>query len=474
MIIEHFFIKGIAHNSYLLGDSTTCAIVDPRRDVDIYLEAAKTLNMKITHILETHLHADFVSGHMELSEKTGANIYAPKSGRCAFNHIALSEGDTFKIEDVELSVLETPGHTSEHISYVVRDYDRGSEPSCTFCGDTLFVGDVGRPDLFPGRAEELASFLYESLHFKLLTLPDFCEVYPAHGAGSLCGRAMGAKRSSTIGYEKLYNDALKIPDEATFIDSLTTNMPSAPDHFSRCSEINRKGPTLIKNLTTLTPLDSRSFKKLADEESTVVLDSRSYEAFGGQYIPGAYNIDFDGNFGTFAGWILPPEKDILLVSDSLEQSRDAVTWLRRVGLDNTIGALDGKMANWVNEGLPTDHVYQLSPEQFYTRITTGEKMVLIDARARDEFKTTHIEGAINIPTPELRTRYKELDETQQITIICRTGHRSSIGASLLKQRGFDVINVAGGMTGYSAAGYAPECPMCSAPHGPRFLGHKIE
>ena len=474
MIIQPFFTKGIAHSSYLLGGSNTCAIVDPRRDVDIYIDAAKSLGMRITHILETHLHADFVSGHVDLAKKTGGVIYAPKSGNCKFDHVGLSKGDELKIDDMVLCVLETPGHTPEHITYVVTDEARGTEPSCIFCGDTLFVGDVGRPDLFPGRAKELASDLYESLHSKLLTLPDFCEVYPAHGAGSLCGRAMGAKRSSTIGYEKLYNAALQVKDKDMFIESLTTKMPAAPDHFSRCSEINRKGPVLIENLPVLMPLDPLTFKKTADKKNTVVLDTRSYEAFGGQHVPGVYHIDFGGNFATFAGWVIPPDKDILLVSHSLEQAQEAVIWLRRVGLDDTIGFLDGKMHAWANEGLPTNHVCQLSAEELHTRITKGESVILVDVRARSEFEIYHIKGIINIPAPELRTRYKELDKKKQITLICRTGHRSSLAASLLKQQGFeDVSSVAGGMAGYSAAGYAPECPMCSIPHGPRFLGKTL-
>jgi hydroxyacylglutathione hydrolase len=471
MIIQPFFTKGIAHSSYLAGDLDSCAIVDPRRDVDVYVDAAKSLGMRITHILETHLHADFVSGHLELAKKTGAEIYAPKSGNCEFSHIALSEDDSFKIGNMVLSVLETPGHTPEHITYVVTDKARGTEPSCVFCGDTLFVGDVGRPDLFPGRAEELASHLYEILHSKLLAVPDFCEVYPAHGAGSLCGRAMGAKRSSTIGYEKLYNDALRIKDRDRFIESLTTNMPAAPDHFNRCSEINRKGPALITSLPALMSMDPPTFKSASEKRTTVVLDIRSYEAFGGQHIPGAYHIDFGGNFATFAGWIIPPERGILLVSESMGQAEEAVVWLRRVGLDNTIGFLDGKMHAWVNEGLPTNHVNQLSAEELYNRITRGEGRILVDVRAHSEFETRHIDGAINIPAPELRIRHKELDENQQITLICRTGHRSSLAASILKQKGFkDVSSVAGGMAGYSAAGYVLECPMCSIPHGPRFLG----
>ncbi len=471
MIIEPFFTKAIAHSSYLVGESTVCAIVDPRRDVDIYVNAAQALDMKITHVLETHLHADFISGHMDLADKTGAKIYAPQSGNCEFPHIGLSEGDSFRIGSIKLRVVETPGHTPEHIAYIVMDTARGEKPSCVFCGDTLFVGDVGRPDLFPGQADKLASDLYESLRTKLLTLPDFCEVYPAHGAGSLCGRAMAAKRSSTIGYERLYNAALQIKEKNQFVKSLTTDMPGVPDHFSRCSEINRKGPKLIKHLRKPTRLDPNDFRKAADQEKTVVLDMRSYEAFGGQHIPDAYNIDFSGNFPTFAGWIIPPDKDILLVSESSVRAEDAILWLRRVGLDNTTGFLNGGMHAWANEGLLTNHVGQLSAEELHTKIVKGESMTLVDVRAQSEFETKHIEGAINIPVPELRTPHGELEKNRQLILICRTGNRSSLAASILLQQGFsDIYSVAGGMQGYNAAGYVQECPMCSIPHGPRFLG----
>ena len=199
MYVQQFFVKGLAHSSYLLGGSESCAIIDPRRDVQLYIDAAEDMNMTITHILETHLHADFVSGHRDLAERTGAKIYAP--GKCEYPYTQSAEGVMFKLDDLEIRVVETPGHTPEHVSYIVIDKARGIEPVALFCGDTLFVGDVGRPDLFPGKAQELAGKLYDSLYMKLLTLPEFCEVYPAHGAGSLCGRAMGAKRSSTIGYE---------------------------------------------------------------------------------------------------------------------------------------------------------------------------------------------------------------------------------------------------------------------------------
>ncbi len=466
MLIQSFFVPGLSHISYLLCGSKTCAVIDPKRDIEIYLDAAKGMGLKITHILETHLHADFISGHMDLTERTGAKIYAPKSGNCQFDHVALSEGDSFQIEDMELRVIDTPGHTPEHLVYVVVDHSRGEEPVALFSGDTLFVGDVGRPDLFPGIAKELATKLYDSLQ-KLAKLPDFCEVYPAHGAGSLCGRAMSAKRTSTIGYEKKYNYAFQTKDLNTFIDLLTTDMPEAPDHFSRCSDINRKGPARLKDLPCLTPYDPASFYQRSKGSNTIVLDIRPYEAFGGQHVPGAYHIDFGGNFSTFAGWILPPDADILLVSNGPSQAEEAMVQLRRVGLDRTIGYLEGGMYEWAKAGLPSDRVEQISVDTLNQRIKGGPKMTLLDVRARREFMTYHINGAVNIPFPDLRKRSGELDPTLPVLVICNTGHRSSIATSILKRNGFkEVSNVAGGMTGYNAAGLGPECPVCVAPHGP--------
>jgi len=475
MLVQQFFVKGLAHSSYLLGGTKTCAIVDPCRDIEVYLDAAKTLGMKITHILETHLHADFISGHLDLAEKTGARICAPKAAGCTFDHTPLAEGDTVEIEDMVVRVLETPGHTPEHLSYVVVDQARGPDPVAVFCGDTLFVGDVGRPDLFPGKAQELALSLYHSLHEKLLKLPDFCEVYPAHGAGSLCGRAMGAKRTSTIGYERKYNGALQIKDKDEFIASLTTNMPAAPDHFSRCSAINGSDPTLIRSLPVLAPFDPANLNGLVASRDMVVLDVRSYDAFGGQHVPGSYHIDLGGNFATFAGWIVPPEKDILLVALESGQAEEAAVWLRRVGLDRVVGYLDGGMFEWAKAGLHTGHVGQLSVEEIHQMSTGDRNMTVVDVRAPNEYQGFHIEGAVNIPAPDLRERYSELDPTMPTVLICSTGHRSSLSASILKQHGFrDVFNGAGGMTAYGAAGYGPECPVCVIPHGPHFLGKRME
>lgn len=468
MFVQQFFTKGLAHSSYLLGASNVCAIIDPQRDIEHYIEAAEEMGMSITHILETHLHADFVSGHMDLAKRTGARIYAPKAGQCHFPHEALAEGDSFDIGTINIRVLETPGHTPEHISYVVTDTTRGDEPVAVFCGDTLFVGDVGRPDLFPGMAHDLASQLYDNLHQKLMKLPDFCEVYPAHGAGSLCGRAMGAKRSSTIGYERHYNGALQTASKEEFISALTENMPPAPDHFSRCSAVNRDAPALTSSLPAAVPLEPADFYARLRAGNVLVLDVRSYDSYGGLHVPGSYHIDIGGNFATFAGWILPPDNDILLVTESLEQGYDATTWLRRVGLDRVIGQIDGGIFAYAKAGMPVRHTAQVPVHEISKHMGVGQGYQLLDVRSPTEFGSVHIEGAINIPVHELRTRHTELDASLPTMVMCASGHRSSLATSILEQRGFaQIMNVAGGMTGYSAAGFAPACPMCVAPHGPQ-------
>ncbi len=468
MFVHQFFIKGLAHSSYLLGGTATCAIIDPRRDIQIYLDAAREMGMKITHILETHLHADFISGHLDLAAKTGAMIYAPKAGKCAFKHEAIADGDSFEIEDMTIGVLETPGHTPEHVSYVVTDRSRGNDPAAIFCGDTLFVGDVGRPDLFPGIAEALAAKLYDSLHKKLLALPAFCAVYPAHGAGSLCGRAMGAMRTSTIGYEKKYNGALKIKDKKKFIAALTTNMPPAPDHFSRCSAVNGKGPALVEKLPKPAMLEPAAFQKCMKQKNIIVLDCRPTAAFGGGHVPGSYHIDFGSNFSTFAGWILPPGMQILLVTENPQQAEEAAVLLRRVGHDRVTGFLDGSMYEWTKAGLAFETVPQLSVQQLQLQMKRSERFTLVDVRTPHEFEAGHIEGAVNIAMPDLRMRFKEINAALPVIVMCNTGHRSSMGISILKRHGLKhVLNVAGGMTAYSAAGMAEPCAACTQLHGPR-------
>ncbi len=473
MLLIHFFQPKLAHSSYLLAGNQTCAVIDPSRDVDRYLKTAEELDLKITHVLQTHLHADFVSGHMDLAELTGASIVVPASASCRFSHIPVSEGDSLLLEDMKIDVLETPGHTPEHISYLVTDTARGPHPTGVFCGDTLFVGDVGRPDLFPGIAETLASNLFDSLH-KLMELPDFCEIYPAHGAGSLCGRAMGAKWRSTIGFERKYNSALQITDRETFIRSLTSNMPPVPDYFSRCSAINRDGPVTVASLPEPVPFKPVEFRKAAQQKNSFILDVRRYDAFGGQHIPGSWSIDFNGNIPTFAGWVLEPDWDIYLVASNKGEVKDTTCWLRSVGLDNVKGYLDGELFAWATEGLPTAHLAQLSVLEADLEFKSGKRGIILDVRSPTEFDSSHIDGAINIPAPDLRYRFAELDMDSEILLICSTGHRSTLAGSILKSNQFKrLYNVSGGMKGFSSAALAPACVMCSIPHGPKLLISKV-
>jgi rhodanese-related sulfurtransferase len=442
MFVQQFFIPGIAQSSYLLGAGSTCAIVDPSRDVERYLDAAGQLDLAITHVLETHLHADFVSGHMELMETAGATICAPASGHCEFAHTAVGDGSRIEVEELVIDVLDTPGHTPDGVTYVVTDTARGDEPAAAFTAD-----------VFPGRSRELAAQLYDSLHEKILALPDACLVLPSHGAGSLCGRAMGAMRFSTIGYERRFNAALRHADREEFVRSLTGNMPPAPDHFSRCSEINRRGPALVRALPELRPMRPAEFRERAGQEDTVVLMVRDYATFGGIHVPGSYHVDLAMNFSTYAGWALPPDKDILLVADSPAQAREAVVQLRRVGLDRVPGYLVGGTHAWAIAGYPTDRVPQLSPADVHAMIEGGA--LLVDVRFPDEYEEQHIEGAVNIPALDLRTRHPELPADRPLVVMCRTGQRSSLACSLLKRAGFTgVHNAAGGLTGYTAAGYS--------------------
>lgn len=467
MNIEQYYVDGIAHLSYLVGGKTSCAIIDPKRDVEDYVAAAKRLGLKITHILETHLHADFVSGHIDLARRTGAKIYAPRSGGCTYDHEAVGEGDVFDIEDMRVEVLDTPGHTPDGVCYVFTDRSRGEQPAVVFTGDTLFVGDVGRPDLFPGRGDELASQLFSNLRNKLLKLPEVCLVYPAHGAGSLCGKAMGAMRISTIGYEREFNPVLQYATEAEFKEALLAGMPEAPDHFARCSDINRRGPAPMADLPLPRPLSPGELQELAERGHTV-LDTRDYSSFGGAHVPGACNIDAAHNFSTFAGWLLPADKPIVLVAASDAQVPQLATMLRRVGLDDVVGYLEGGMNPWIVSGMPIERIPTTTI--FEARRLCEEKMpaTFLDVRAAGEWELSHIDGALHLPLPDTRARHAELDREATMVLVCKSGARASTAGSILQRQGFKNLTVmAGGMTAWTAAGLAPECATCALTHGPR-------
>ena len=452
MIIRPFFVPGIAHSSYLVAGSSACVVIDPARDTGRYIAAAQEEGLAITHILLTHLHADFIAGHRDLAEETGAAIAAPKTAGCAFPHIPLAEGDEVWCEDICFSVIETPGHTPEHICFVATDTSRSDRPVALFSGDTLFVGDVGRPDLFPGRAEELASALYDSLHEKILALPAECEVYPAHGQGSLCGRAIAARRSSTIGYEKHANYALRIRKKAAFVKALTSGMPPAPDHFARCSAVNRAGPALLSHLPAPVATGPEVFRAETGSSDAVLLDVRCYPAFSGLHIPGSWHIDLAGNFATQAGWVLPPDRDIFLVAESREQAGEATVQLRRVGLDRVVGFLAGGVRSWAIHGYPVGTVPVVSADEAGA-LVRKDRAVLLDVRSPDEWEAGHAERSVHIPWHDLRSRFTELDRDHRYIVMCRGGQRASIAASILLMHGFShVMNLAGGYAAYSRAG----------------------
>lgn len=452
MIIRQFFIPGIAHSSYLIGGTGSCLIVDPSRDIDQYLSAAAGEGMKIAGVLETHLHADFISGHCEIASQTGVPVYMPEKAGALFAHIPVREGSEILLDDLRITVIETPGHTPEHVSYVVSHLSRGDTPVAVFCGDTLFVGDVGRPDLFPGRAQELASALFSSLHEKLLTLPDYCEIYPAHGAGSFCGRALSAKRTSTIGYERLYNGVVAIRDREEFIRYLTTAMPPSPDHFSRCSAMNRDGPALLADLPPLLSIPPRRAQELIREGKAEIVDIRQYDAFAGMHIPGSWNIDVDVNFSTFAGWVLNPASEYILAGNRDSRFADAALLLHRVGVDQVQGWIEGGLQGWSLGGHANDHITIISVHEL-AQLRTSSDLLIVDVRGEQEYQGYHISEAINIPWADLRTRFRELDSSRQIVIICGTGVRAGTACSILKRNGFSSVrNVAGGYNAWITAG----------------------
>ncbi len=451
MHFAQIYVPGVAHCSYVIGSGDKCVVVDPARNISPYLDKADSFGMEIVGVLETHLHADFISGHMDLAEETGAKIYAPEIAHCDFPHTALKEGDEFTIDKLKFQLLETPGHTPDCSVYVVTDLERGQDPVMVFTGDTLLVGSVGRPDLFPDQEEKLAENLFDSLK-KLKNLPDHVEVYPAHGMGSLCGRALSAKLSSTIGLERKQNFTFKHTDLHAFKQDILTDMPPAPDHFARCTEINRQGPTQVRQLNAPQPLNVPDVKAAVDR-GNVILDTRPYLSFASGHIPGSYSISTEGNLPTFAGWIIPPEAGITLVLEREEDLAQVTKALYTVGLDDITGYLEGGVVPWIHAGEKADHIHPVSIDEIKSYIESSESLVL-DNRAKSEWQEGHIKGTTLAPTPDVRHMYKEWDTEQPVVTFCNTSNRSMTAASILKQKGFkNVANFLGGTTAWKAAGF---------------------
>ncbi|MGH7714922.1 MAG: MBL fold metallo-hydrolase, partial [Vulcanimicrobiaceae bacterium] len=343
MYFQQFFLSCLAHASYFIGSDGVAAVVDPQRDVDLYVREAEEHGFEIRYVIETHLHADFVSGHRELAARTGAQIYLGARAQAAFPHVDIHDGDELRVGKCRVQFLETPGHTLESVSAVVYDED-SSAPKMVLTGDTLFIGDVGRPDL-GGDPKELAGMLYDSLHGKLMKLPDDVEVFPAHGAGSLCGRAMSTDRSSTIGRERSTNYALKAADKAEFIELLTSELPDRPGYFATDVELNRAGAAPLGELP---PPEALSPQQVRERQSAgaIVLDTRDEDAYGAGHVPGSISISLDGQFAMWAGTIIGLDIDVIILAENDEQVHESHTRLARVGIERATAYLVGGMQAW--------------------------------------------------------------------------------------------------------------------------------
>jgi hydroxyacylglutathione hydrolase len=453
VLIEQFFLGCLAHASYLVASEGIAAVIDPQRDVDIYIESAREKGLKIEHIIETHLHADFVSGHHELAERTGARIYLGKDASATFPHVAIKDGDTIQFGNCRFDFLHTPGHTIEGICAVLTDLAEPSHPRAVFTGDTLFVGDVGRPDLSGDHTpQELAAMLYQSLHEKLLKLPDDTEIFPAHGAGSLCGRQMGSERSSTIGKQRRTNYALLARSSEEFIHLLTDSLPPRPEYFGRDVELNRQGAASLDQLPPPVPLRAPEVLRL-QSEGAIVLDTRPAMEFAVAHVPGSVHIALSGQYASWAARILGLDKRIILVGEDADQLRESQLRLARVGIEHVDAYLEGGITGWLKGGYELDYIPQISVHEF-ADLQEQEKdhIAILDVREPGEVETGAFEDSIRIPLGQLVERTGELDPGKLVVVHCKGGYRSSIATSILRRAGLrEIADLTGGFDAWKAA-----------------------
>ncbi len=453
MYFKQFYLGCLAHASYLIGDQGEAAVVDPQRDVEEYLEEAAKQGLTIRHVIETHLHADFVSGHREIAKRTGASIYFGAKANAEFDHVPVKEGDEIRIGNVMLRFLETPGHTPESISVVVTDKNESEQPYAVLTGDALFIGDVGRPDLLGSRisAAELAGMLYDSLHQKFLTLPDSVKVYPAHGAGSMCGRNISNERSSTIGEQRKLNYALQPMSRNEFIGMMTTDLPEAPSYFSSDAQINRKGPAIMENLPAPLPLTPQEVQLKSND--SVIVDTRPSDQFGVAHVPGSINIGLGGQFASWAGSLIPLNTPLIIVAENEERVLESRTRLARVGHENVIGYLAGGILAWDQAGFPTATTEQITVVELNERIKEKEVDQVVDVRRIGEWNSGHIREAIHIPLNTLsKEALEKLSPDKNTAAICAGGYRSSMATSILEKLGYHKItNVIGGMNAWNSS-----------------------
>jgi hydroxyacylglutathione hydrolase len=457
LIFECIQTDGIAELSYLVGDDSVgvAAVFDPRPDVDCYLQLAREKQVSITHIFETHIHADLVSGARELCGRAeSAKIFVSHEGgaRYGFDHQKIKDGDNFKIGSVLITVRHTPGHTPEHVAFLVAENDHSDTPWGVLTGDSLFVSSAGRPDLLgSGQEKKLAEQQFHTLRDFYLKLPDGVIIYPAHGHGSPCGADIGDRLSSTIGYERRFNAFLQFQDLKSFTDYALSTAPPAPTYYPRMKKLNAQGPEVLGNLPLVRGLPPKFFQEAVEEKDNVLIDTRAMLAFGGGHIKGALNIGAAPELSIWAGWLLDPGKPILLVLESDEKLDEIVRLFLRTGYNKFAGYLVGGMKTWGNAGFPLDEVEQMTVHEIQR---AGEKLQLLDVRAPDEWKGGHIPNARHIFLGELREKLADLDKTKPTAVYCDSGYRASIASSILKQDGFGCVsNVPGSWQAWKKAGF---------------------
>jgi glyoxylase-like metal-dependent hydrolase (beta-lactamase superfamily II)/rhodanese-related sulfurtransferase len=445
MEVQQLYTSCLSEAAYFISSEGEAAVIDPLRDVDAYIKMAEEKGVRIKYIFETHFHADFVSGHLELAKKTGAPIvYGPKT-EAGFSFHEAKDGETFNIGKLQLKALHTPGHTLESTSYLLHDED--GKAYCVFTGDTLFVGDVGRPDLFSGNLskEELAGYMYESLQEKIKPLEDHVIVYPAHGPGSSCGKNLGPQTFSTMGEQKLSNYALQHMTKDEFIAAVTTGLSTPPAYFPINARINKEGYESLDMERATRALTVPEFKEKV-KEGAWILDTRAATVFTQGFVPGSISIGLDGRFAEWAGILLPFNQPLLLVTEA-GMERESVVRLARVGIDKVYGFLEGGFDAWKNADEKIDIIVDIEPDELAMDIPHDPKLEVLDVRKPGEYEAGHVKGAVNIPLDTLTDTaiVASIEDDNNLYVHCAGGYRSVIAASLLKRQGYhNLRNVLGG------------------------------
>jgi hydroxyacylglutathione hydrolase len=455
MKFNQYYLECLSHASYLIGDETTgrAVVIDPQRDVSEYIADAKELGLSIELVIETHFHADFLSGHLELAEATGAKIVYSSVAETEFDFMAVADGERYSLGQVQLEFRHTPGNTPESMSIVIYEHADDTEPYGVLTGDTLFIGDVGRPDLLASigfTREELADKLYDSLHTKLMTLPDATRVYPAHGAGSACGKNLSTELSSTMGEQRKTNYALRAPDKQTFMELVTEGQPPAPGYFVYNAILNRKGRELLDETKMPTAMSYEEVRE-AMAAGAVLVDGRNPEEFGLGHLREAVNIGLAGRYAEFAGSVIKPDIDIVLLTDP-GQELEGKNRLARIGFDRVIGYLKEPYQVMFTHRDDVIVASRLTAKAFDERAAEVAGLQIVDVRNPGEAAGGMIPAAVNIPVGQLPDRIGELDPAKPTVVYCAGGYRSSVAASFLRQRGFaDVSDVLGGYNAWDEA-----------------------